>query len=182
MVEPYNRDQRAHRSGPAKVEPGVLVRVWNWFVDPSRGYDDRPPMYHHNDPFYSHVCVYDFMFSRRNKWRIEAGKPIGKHYDLDQVIQAVKENPSFTETKLEILENWKASGKEIVFVSHNIYKCRICGKVKEAEFFTTPAKKDGSSPLVVDFNEYRRKAKTTQKMPTVATRREIPVERMPRYK
>lgn len=175
-----------HRHSNQKVEYGILYRIWNWFYNPN--YNPQFDLQRYGDPKAQHIHKWEYSHTCRNNWRIEDGQPVGKHYDINAVIAAVKENPSHTETNAALLENWQKSGYNIVYVSILTYKCNICGETKQVQAYTAPAKSNGERiPYIIDFTHHRGK-KVTQKIPVVIPptnnvpiRKEIAVEKMKRY-
>lgn len=139
-----------------------------------------------------HVHSWVYYTTTKHNWRIVSGKPIGTWNPIDRVIEEVKKRPGHTETKLETLLGWKASGYNIVHTSWNHWKCKVagCGETKQTEYYCAPAKADGSAYLltardlnndpssVYDLGNNRFK-KTTTRITT--WRREIPVEKIKKY-
>ena len=171
----------------------ILKGIWNFMFDPNFGMGE--PAYdladgykctkHSNktDPRQPHAHVWDYHDTVRHNWTVLGGKPVGVlKYPLDKVIDAIKENPGHTETKLEIVQGWKDSGYEFCFVSWTIYKCRVCGVKKPCEAYTAPIKADGTGPVVYDnHTTVYTPHKETTRIPVITGRREVAVERMKRY-
>lgn len=177
-----------YRSRPAEPEHGVIWKAFHWMFDPNYAYDLNEG-HRYNDPNYPHAHSWEFLKTIRNKWRVEGGRPVGKTFDIDDVIAATKENPSHTDTKLEMLEGWKSTGYELVHTSFNVYKCKICGVTANVEIYAAPIYKDKERHVtVIDFGYLRGGGKKTQtqKIPvpqqtTTPAKREFAVEKMKKY-
>lgn len=140
-----------------------------------------------------HVHSWAYYTTTKHNWRIVDGKPIGMWNPIDKVIQEVRNRPGHTETKLETLLGWKASGYNIVHTSWNHWCCKVCGVTKQTEYYCAPSKADGTMHLLTardigtditpptysnTDNERWKKKQTTQ---ITTWRREIPVEKMKKY-
>ena len=171
----------------------IFKSIWGFMFDPNFGLG--PPAYDLSNeygnrgsnnialnPRKPHVHSWEYFNTVRHNWTIINGRPVGTiKYPLDKVIDAIKKNPGHTETKLEMVEGWKATGYDFCHVSWTIYKCKICGVKHNCEAYTAPIKADGTGPIVYDNHVtiYKPLAETSR-IPTIG-RREVAVERMKRY-
>ncbi len=119
----------------------------------------------------------------KHEWKIVNNKPMGLRNTIDDIIEAIVEKPSHTETPLQEALDWKSKGYDVAFTSWHRWRCAVCGEIKKAEFYTMPSKFDGTPMnIVYDLTNNVRK-KQTQQISTFNSygRREIPVEPMKKY-
>jgi hypothetical protein len=176
----------------------IFSKVWDWLFDPNFGFGSpayemtnhpnkennhsHPPI----GPYKTHTHSWYHFSVIRHNWYIKNGNPIGKEkYPIDNVIAAIKENASHTETKLAVVEGWRTIGYKFCHVSWNVYKCRICGETKNIEFYTAPIKEDGKGPFIYDtggITAYNGGFKETTKMSVMTGRIEFAIEPMKKYR
>lgn len=156
-----------------------LKSIWNWFFDYDSvfGEYDRNGFRLKKSACQPHLHQYEFYESLKHKWYLVDGKPAGTRNNLVDVIRTTKLTPGHTETKIEDLLEWQRRGYDIVFTSWNRWKCKVCGNMKNTEFYTMPSKSNELSSYVYDLN----KNKQTQAISTFG-RKEIPVEPMKIFK